>query len=228
MRQHDVSCSLHVEREEIRVGAWVDDFKEMEATKEEVIAMSQIVRRLSDTGAKPVLMMFGGYFSMLLWHFGLSGICHGTLFSQSRGVWDSVRKGSGPAPIRYYIPSLHEFFTLENAVELAREDDSLLCSCLVCRRVVRGKPDNISAFENEEALAEMHFFRSRLREKKEVGQSTVAQLAGSLEEVYAEYKDSVGRVTRTYRTPWGTEERPIARLDYLDAWAKGLREAARD
>jgi hypothetical protein len=206
---------------------WIENFRESRVeSAAEVLNLIRLVRELSKNARKPVIMMFGGYFSLLLFKFGLSGICHGTLFSESRGAMDSVKKGAGPAPVRYYIRKLHEFFTLDSASEILKKENSLFCDCEVCKRVVRRKAENIANFQQEEALAEFHFLYNRYEEKLEVSGSSPAELVGLLSFTRSTYQH-VEEIMKTYKVPWGVEERPIARLDYLDHWATAISRASK-
>lgn len=205
---------------------WIDKMPESNMTEKEARGLIDIVWTLSSKKNRPIMMMYGGFFYLLLYHFGLTGVSHGTLFSQSKGAMDAVRQSAGPAPVRYYIRDLHDFFTLEASLLLLREIDSLICNCQVCQRIVRGKAENIIGFQNEEALAEMHFLYNRWEEKLQIAGSTPKELADYLETMYTLYKDEVKQITKTYKMPWGEEERPIADLDNIKNWARALKDKA--
>lgn len=200
---------------------WVDNFREFEARQDEIEQIINLVSILSQDRKVPVIMMYGGYFSLLLYHYGLVGVCHGTSFSESRGAMDSVRQSSGPAPIRYYIRELHRFVPLDSAKLILESDPSLICNCQVCQRVVRGVPDNITNYREQEPLAEMHFLWNRFQEKQEVGRSNLTLLRQKLDFTYKLYED-VSSVTRKYKLPWGEEERPIVDTQYIRNWATAL------
>lgn len=207
---------------------WVDGMRESNIRQIEAEGLIDIVWTLSSRKTRPVLMMYGGFFYMLLYHFGLTGVSHGTLFSQSKGAMDAVRQTSGPAPVRYYIRELHDFFTLESSLLLLREIDSLICNCQVCKRIVRGKADNITGFRNEEALAEMHFLYNRWEEKQQIAKATLTDLVDYLNTVYDLYEGDVKRITKTYKMPWGEEEKPVAAVDYIKNWARALELKAKE
>ena len=92
---------------------------------------------------------------------------------QARTISASAQEKSGPAPVRYYLKDLHSFLTLENALILLRKRPDLICSCSVCQRVMRDNPENVTRFENEEALAEMHFLYNRYQERKMIANSSL-------------------------------------------------------
>lgn len=207
---------------------WINNMPESDISETEAKGLIDIVWTLSLNKTRPVMMMYGGFFYMLLYHFGLTGVSHGTLFSQSKGAMDAVRQSAGPAPVRYYIRDLHDFFTLETSLLLLREIDSLICNCQVCQRIIRGKAENIAGFQNEEALAEMHFLFNRWEEKQQIARSTPKELAEYLETVYTLYKDEVKQITKTYKMPWGEKERPVADLDNIKNWAAALNDKAKE
>ncbi len=201
---------------------WVEDFPEQEATHGEIEALVRIVQMLSDEGRNYVLNMFGGYFAMLLYHFGLGGVSHGTLYSESRAVKDTARRAAGPVLIRYYVPALHQFVTLPNAIRLTRAEPSLLCSCAACSRVVRGDPENIAKFQQQESYAEYHFLLNRANEKMEIGRLSIAELTHRLLAVYDTYASSDWAIGRgKFR------DEPIQDLNYLRVWAETLQRLSR-
>jgi len=53
----------------------------------------------------------------------------------------------GPAPVRYYIRQLHQFYPLDVAIRLCEKRGDLLCSCGACRRIVALRADILGDFE---------------------------------------------------------------------------------
>src|SRR5690606_35316875 len=64
---------------------WIADFNEVDVDHSEIEAMVRIVRQLSSQG-RSVFALYGGYFTMILYHIGLTGVSHGTLFSASHSL----------------------------------------------------------------------------------------------------------------------------------------------
>ncbi len=94
---------------------WVDEFDERLAKQDEISSLVELVGALSE-GGKQVVMLYGGFFSLLLYYFGMTSVCHGLAYGEYRALGASAQQGSGPAPIRYYVLELHCFLTLENAL----------------------------------------------------------------------------------------------------------------
>lgn len=205
---------------------WVDRFVETDVTEAQVKALIDCAWTLSRGGKTPVTTLYGGFFQLLLNRFGIQGICHGTLFSESKGAMDAVRQGSGPAPVRYYIRELHDLYSIESSLLLTREIESLLCNCAACKRIVRGNPENIASFRQEEALAEVHFLLNRAQEKRQVGQANVEDLVRYLRTTHAVYADDVSRITKTYRMPGGERSLPVADVQSLARWANAIEAKA--
>lgn len=197
---------------------WVNEFDELEATKEEIERLIDVVWTLSRGNTSPIFVLYGGYFQMTLKSFGVKTVAHGTLFSESKSSKDAVRKSSGPAPVRYYVPHLHDFLTLEGATAVLRKLDSLLCSCSACKRVLRGKPENIPLFGGEEELAEMHFLQNRIFEKQNISGTKPQEIAEYLNTVHETYAEDFKKITKRR----GDKEYPLADIDGLARWAKGL------
>ena len=199
---------------------WVNNFRESSVvSSEEVSNIISLVSKLSKNSSKNVIMLYGGYFSLLLYHFGLTGICHGTLYSESRNIKDSVKKSSGPIQIRYYIKGLHDFFTINNAIDILGHYNDLMCQCLICKRLVKNNPNNIAYFSNEEAQAEMHFLFNRYQEKEEIASHNIENLAELLEFTSNTYK-KINKLVRIV----GEGEKQIADISYLNFWQQALKE----
>lgn len=196
---------------------WVDDFDERAATMEEIAGLISLVRSLSGKEKKQVVMMYGGFFSMLLYHFGLTCVCHGIAYSEAKSLASAAQSSTGPAPIRYYILELHRFLTLENALRVLRARPDLLCSCPACRRVVGDDPENVTKYESEEALSEIHFLYNRNLERQMIGESTPAEIVEHLEWTISLNHD-IDTITRKYRVGSGYEERAITDTKYMQNW----------
>lgn len=207
---------------------WVDGFDEADATDDEIYALGCLVKVLSRQGGQqppPIIALHAGYFTMTLHTLGLGGISHGTLFGENRS-WTAATGKSGPPPIRYYIRQLHQFYPLDAAVRLCEAEPSLLCDCGACRRVVRGNPQRIAEYAREEELAEIHFLYNRYLEKRQVGSSSLEQVADELE-LCADAYENINTVTKPYKTPAGVREKPVATVDHLRTWRDALRRLAR-
>jgi hypothetical protein len=166
-------------------------------------------------------MMHGGFFSLLLYHFGATCVSHGVAYGEAKSAMAAAQQGSGPAPVRYYVLELHRFLTLEDALRVLRERTDLICNCPACRRVVRGDPENVTKYENEEALAEIHFLYSRNLERRMIGESAPAQILEHLDWSINLNQD-IEQITKRYRVSGGYTEKPIVDLGYMRRWRDAI------
>jgi len=201
---------------------WVEDFDERQATRSQAGGLIKLISTLSKENQQ-VVMLYGGYFSMLLYHFGLSCICHGLAYGEARSVTATAQKGSGPAPIRYYVLELHRFLTLPDALIILRKRPDLICNCPICQRVIQGNPDRVIRFESEEALSEMHFLWNRAKERRIIAQASIDDLIEDLDMTLILNKD-LAEITKTYKVYGGYEERPIIDPIYISEWKAALEE----
>ena len=208
------------------VAVWVDDFDERTASRDQIVSLGRLVQSLEERGngkgKRIVASMYGGYFTMTLYHFGLTAVSHGTLFSESRRHMTSAAKG-GPAPVRYYIRQLHQFYPLDVAIRLCEKRDDLLCNCGACRRIVAGDPRRIALYAENEALAEAHFLFNRFQEKKFIGDRLIEDILRDFE-LNANIYSEISEITKMYRGRYGLEERSVAGVDHLEKWRQALTE----
>jgi hypothetical protein len=200
---------------------WIAGFDERFATREEAVALVETVKKLAAGGAQ-VVMLFGGFFSLLLKKFGLSCVSHGLAYSESRALEASASQTSGPAPVRYYVLELHRFLTLEDSLLVLRERPELLCSCPVCRRVLQGDPERVTLFSGQEELAEMHFLHTRQLERRMIANSSLDELVAQLEWARTLVLGIDKIMKPVSRDGQVAGERPILSLDYLKNWKEAL------
>ena len=136
---------------------WVDSLDEENANVSELEGLLALARGLrGDDGAREVINLHGGYFSVLAagkaGHSALSGVAHGPEFGEFRSV---VPVGGGIPIARYYIPRLHARTRYREALGIFREKGWLasasafhenVCNCRECLDVLAGDPDNFVGF----------------------------------------------------------------------------------
>lgn len=199
---------------------WVDGFDERNATQAEISALIRLIRSLS-AGSKPVVMLAGGYFSMLLSFFGVQSVCHGLGYGEMRSSFVVAGQRTGPAPVRYYVYGLHRFLTIEDAILILRERPDLMCNCPVCRRLVGRDPEKIARYEAEESLAELHFLHNRHDERRFIGASDLQAAINELD-LACEMNDELGTITKRIRGPSGVFDKPIINPSYIREWKNAL------
>jgi len=161
-------------------------------------ALRSLTERLSDNLA--VYNMHGGFFSLALSKYGMSGISHGVGYGEQKDVVPVI--GQAIPVVRYYLPELHRRLgvpDIERCFPSLRIDDpddfyEQICDCTICKGVV---VDNVSQFRlfgemqppkpgktkstQTPAAAKrcrFHFLLSRIHERdwiKKAGRSEIAE-----------------------------------------------------
>lgn len=206
---------------------WIDNFEEREASKNEIISLARLIKQFADS-EKQTLIMYGGFFSMLLNKIGLTSVSHGIAYSEFKSMFSMVRQASGAAPVRYYIPQLHQFLTIENALTVLRQRPELMCECVICKRLLEGNVENIPRFLKEEDLAEIHFLVNRQKEKKLIkGFQSLSSVVEYLQ-FLLELNKGIETITRKYKiSETKYEDRPIVTLDAMNTWKSAFEELDR-
>jgi hypothetical protein len=145
---------------------WIANFDERDAKSSEIKSLIKLLEILSDNNRRQILMLYGGFFSLLLFKYGVTGISHGIAYSESKSIDAAIKQTGGGVPIRYYVPKLHQFLTIDNALLILRERPDLLCDCPICQRIVQSNIENITRFKDEEEFAEIHFLYNRNLERE--------------------------------------------------------------
>lgn len=204
---------------------WVEDFDERRATEDQVKAIIKLVDKLAGETNKPVIALHGGFYTMLLYAFGLAGVSHGTGYGESRSGMATARRDGGPPPVRYYVKDLHCFLTLEKAVALLRDRPDLMCSCQACNRVTGGNPENITRYSDQEELAEIHFLINRNQEKTLIFSNSRKELVDYLDFTLDLYGD-LNKVTLEKPSKDGSViEEPVLDPSFIKVWKNALNES---
>lgn len=180
---------------------WVSDFAEHRASMHEIVSLRKFIRRLTK-GGKPIVNLYGGYLSALLFFDGLSGFCHGPGYGEDR---DIVPVGGGLPVPKYYFRPLHRRIPAEQVELFIRERQlssrgfwSEVCNCKTCRETLRNSIDNFARFgekihsrrtdglpfsyatEPAKELNNFHYLYSRQTEIENVASRTKKSLVSEL------------------------------------------------
>ena len=181
---------------------WVDDFSEQRDANEDLInPLIKLIKNISSL-EKEVIIMHGGFFSMALSHFGVTHVCHGIGYGESKSGAASAKSG-GPPPVRFYIKELHAFLTLEKALDVLKNYDELICNCQACKRVIAGNYHNVTNYFNQEGMADIHFMLARHSEKNQIGNSSLEELIDDLKTMYKTY-GAMKDVDLSFLNIWAT------------------------
>lgn len=195
-----------------RAVVWVSNFDELVRGEDDLFTFAMAIR-VSAVSGKALFDLYGGFFSVLLSAFGLTGSSHGIGFSESRN-WLEL-PSSGAPPARFYVPSIHRYMQPDEADLLYSADPQLIdCACLECT----GK----SPLELNYHEMMKHSVRCRAREITEwvgmSGQDMAVRLDSERIDFF-DLLDSTG-LPNTVLAKTRRQSR------HLEEWAKALRRAA--
>jgi len=131
---------------------WVDDLDEHEADEDTLLGMVKFIKSIIKSN-KQIFIAYGGYFSAILTKlYGVTGICHGLEYGESRPV---APVGGGIPMAKYYFPPLHKRLRYNEALQILEAKGWLqdskyfydeVCNCQVCQEIIDGNMDNFSKF----------------------------------------------------------------------------------
>lgn len=203
---------------------WPTSFNEQRATAGQVAGLAQLVSSLALSG-RPIISMYGGYFSAALASLGLTGISHGVGYGEQRDVVPVV--GGGLPPAKYYLPDIHEEVYIHDLVSLARDLDETqfqqtICRCVICRGLLQGGVNGLldqygeivrrpygNSFKDFAAptvyrLTRFHFMQNRSRELRELPARNRAEIAAQLIDAYNRFAGPLGSNRVTFLRTWAS------------------------
>ena len=212
---------------------WVDGFDESTAKLDELTAVKNFVSDYKSVNPlKPIISLYGGYFSELLLNFGLDGVVHGLEYGESRDV---VPVGGGIPLSKFYLPSLKQRIAANTMLSILRirEINSLkkfhkeICDCEVCREIIKddniiegfnnfikGKPKrivykksgNVREIEYPERESKerclFHYLEVKNREFTDIKNKSKQELVDELHQSYDTYKNIFSEHQISYLTRW--------------------------
>ncbi|MFH1882543.1 MAG: hypothetical protein ABIL62_07525, partial [Planctomycetota bacterium] len=130
-------------------------------------------------GGRPVILMYGDAFSLVLHYAGLAGFACGICYGERKLSAQDVDI-EGLIPPRYYLRKLKKKVQIETEVRRIQIDQypDLVCSCEICQR----KPDPVNLDDTE---SREHFMLTRADEIKELREGlSQEQFASILRDAY--------------------------------------------
>ncbi|MHA1363291.1 MAG: hypothetical protein ACTSP1_12295 [Candidatus Freyarchaeota archaeon] len=164
---------------------WVSNFNEEDLDEEYLEGMVKLVKKLTEL-RKPVYNLYGGYFSVMLSKFGLSGVSSGICYGSNKRVETPSASGAG-LPKRYYVTLTHLKVPEADAREFFTEHPEKLCGCEVCSGIYRHKKnlsmnDVIYFFDRiTRKQTREHFMHARKEELEKVESASLQEIIKSLE-----------------------------------------------
>lgn len=203
---HDPAFINRVRTELPRTGVhgvwlWFSTFKEDEADLSELQVFRSLVKDLSAARLK-VYNLHGGYFSLALSKFGLTGISHGVGYGEQKDVVPVI--GQAIPPVHYYLPAIHRRLSVprierafrDMGVVTAEDFHSKVCDCAVCKGIVVNSAADFRLFgETQLSLSQenqvqtpraakrcrFHFLVNRIKERDSIAALSVADVQAHLD-----------------------------------------------
>lgn len=201
---------------------WATDLEEERATEGQIRGLQQLIRGLSQDGAKQVINMFGGYFSCLLADYGLTGISHGVGYGEKRDIIPVL--GGGLPPAKYYLPAIHQHIRMDQFAAIASQLDdnsfSCVCDCTICRGLLRqGVGYLIRQYTATETkivngryrqaatpqvyrLTRFHYLNNKHLEFQRCRGIECKSLLGELDSAYRQFRGQLGTSSLMYLRRW--------------------------
>ncbi len=155
---------------------FINDLREYFAPQSVLTQYARLVEALRQT-QKPLLGLFGGFFTLMLRKIGLGCFSNGVGYGESR---NSGYHAGGQAVRRYYVPKLHRYFTdieAQSIVDIVNEP-WILCRCSMCEGSRR-----ITDLTSQELLD--HFLNIRFAELEHAQDNDLTSILDELDETSA-------------------------------------------
>ena len=178
------------------VWLWFSRFDERYAEKEQLVALRWWVEKLSP--AMAVYNMHGGFFSLALSKFGMSGTTHGVGYGEQKDVVPVI--GHSTPTVQYYVRALHSKYSVLQiqrsysrvGIKTPADFYAKICDCAICKGIIGDDLDEFSQFgeihystpKSKRAAqtpaaakrCRYHFLLNRIRERDYVANASLAEI----------------------------------------------------
>lgn len=194
-------------------GVWLRFMRlsEYDASEEELQALKALVEGLSTN--IEVYNMHGGYFSLALCKYGLSGVSHGVGYGEQKYLQPII--GVTTPTVRYYLPDVRKRFGVpdiercfkELGITNVEEFQSKVCDCVVCKGVVSKRLSDFHKFGDKHYASKdskrksqtpaaakrcrFHFLLNRIKERDSLGSMTLRDICGNLDKAIKKWAGHV-------------------------------------
>ncbi len=203
---------------------WVGGFDESTRPEPQLKSFIHLVRGLA-ASERPVINMYGGFFSILCMKYGITGISHGPGYGEHRDV---VPVGGGPPSIRYYFTPIHQrvdYADVRNLIERGywRGPEDFwgeVCSGYQCRQLLAnglqgfgaygeqeprrrddGSYDLVMTSETRERL-KVHFIEAKQKEMEDVARLGRSEIRNAMRASISRYERFFGSNNLQHLTVW--------------------------
>ena len=186
---------------------WINDFKEHEVSEKEIEALTKLITIYKEKNCdKEIISLYGGYFSQLLYHLGLDGVCHNVIYGESRSL-----NPAGSAPThKYYLPTIKQKINPFDMLNILRnyrlktkeEFYAKICDCTVCKKNIYSNSveekfivylhdkDTDKKIELSRDNCTRHYLECKIKEYENIPNQNLKTLIKELEGIYNNFKEN--------------------------------------
>ena len=172
---------------------WIVDFDETEEDFDSLRMFALFTKTLKERSGKPVINLYGGYFSLLLSKLSIiDGIVTKICYRQrrSRCIVDG-----GPPIEQYYFSLIKTKMNIHTVALIVHEDQSLKCKCPICSKhfdeIVRKELEKPRSATNE---LKKHFLYAFGDEIKHVSATSLNTLLNELKQNYEKAESLISHI----------------------------------
>jgi hypothetical protein len=166
---------------------WVPGFNEYKEDAAALGVFIDIVTALKRLG-KPVINLYGGYFSLILQKVGLDGVSSGLCSGEAKRF--GMRSGRGTKDKRYFVPLVKGVVPESNAKSFlagGTAHGKSPCECRVCTKALggRGHANTVDILFTKLSYDDVnvHYIENKFADDKMIASSTKAELLGQLDDL---------------------------------------------
>lgn len=113
----------------------ISDFKERDEEESYLRGLIELIKKVSQS-KRPVYMLFGGYFSLILSNYGLTGYSRSICYGDSKKIDIDIPVAMARQPKNYYFNLIHAKIPETVARIFYSDNPNLLCKCSVCSEIL--------------------------------------------------------------------------------------------
>lgn len=183
---------------------WINEYNEQTVNETEIAALAKLIHLYKEKNPnKEILSLYGGYFSQILYHIGLDGVCHNLVYGEHRSL-NPV--GSQPthkyylSPIKQKIDPFDIINILKNHNLKTKEDFyNKICDCKICKKnidtnnilekfiVYLHDKDPEKVIELSKDNCTRHYLECKVREFREIPNQSLEGIIKDLQNIYNTY-----------------------------------------
>jgi hypothetical protein len=181
---------------------WICNFREDHEPTPLLLGFRRLVSLLKSLNKK-IVNLHGGFYSLVLHHFGLDGFAAGVCYKESADPTEFPTGGpaGGPVP-KYYIQGIKVKMDKIEAALAISDLSSLRCSCDICREQTDYMLDIATPDTVSRELMRRHFLMVRKQEKENIAKSSLKHVIRELKDAYNTFESRADIVPIEHLKRW--------------------------